>query len=191
MFDPGRLGAAGQFSWSPLQIIGPAGSGLTRTRVARLCILVPILVFLAACTQINLKQLTRPDKKELAAIRVVADKGYTAEDWAIAEGAYRTLTETVPREAENWFRLGNIFVLKGHPNEAIALYREALVRDPRHSKAWQNLGLTQLRAATNTFVEMQESFDSSDPAHELARRMVNGITRLLENEQRSAGTDPR
>lgn len=150
---------------------------MMRARIACCC---PLLLLLAACDSLNLKPLTQPDLEELAALRVEADKAYAAEDWATAEVAYRRLTESVAAEAENWFRLGNIYVRRDRPYDAIALYREALVRDPRHARAWHNLALTQLRVATNTFVELQQYIDASDPVMPRARQLVDGITRLLE-----------
>ncbi|MBI2993315.1 MAG: hypothetical protein HYY48_03965 [Gammaproteobacteria bacterium] len=144
--------------------------------------LVPLLLLLAGCNQISLKQLIRPEPEELVALRDRANAAYAAEDWETAEGAYRDLTERVPGEAENWFRLGNIYVHKDRLFDAMALYREALLHDARHARAWHNLGLTQLRMATHTFVELQKYTEAFDPVNQRARQMVDGITRLLEEQ---------
>ena len=144
--------------------------------------LVPILLLVAACNQINLKPFTHPDLKEVTTLKAQADKAYASEDWVTAEKAYTKLTQAVPTEAEYWFRLGNIYVRKDRPYDAITMYREALVRDPRHSRAWHNLGLTQLRIATNTFVEMQGYTDAADPVNQRAHRVVDAITRILEED---------
>lgn len=119
---------------------------------------------------------------EVVALRTEAEQGYAAEDWQAAEKAYRRLTEIVPGEAENWFRLGNVYVRLGRHYDAIALYREALVRDPHHARAWHNLGMTQLRVATSTFMEMQQYTEAENPVTQRARQVVEAVERLLQQE---------
>jgi Flp pilus assembly protein TadD len=129
--------------------------------------------------------------EDVVALRQQAEQAYAAEDWPAAEKAYHRLTETVPQDAENWFRLGNVYARLGRHQEAIALYREALVRDPAHARAWHNLGMTQLRVATGTFVEMQAYTDPEDPVVQRARRIVEAIEHVLGVEEtREGGEQP-
>ena len=145
-------------------------------------ILIVFLPFLAAasCDQRNLRPSGKPDLAEVMELRTQANTAYSAEDWDAAEKAYRELVEKVPAEAENWFRLGNIHARRQKYNEAVVFYREALVREPGHARAWHNLGITQLRVATMTFMEMQNYTEAGDPAAARARQIVDGVTRMLE-----------
>lgn len=151
---------------------GGLASGLAATLLAAL---------LAGCTAPG----TRPSRggiEDVVALKTAAETAYASEDWPAAEKAYRSLTEAVPAESENWFRLGNVYARLGRHYDAIALYREALVRDPANSRAWHNLGVTQLRLATNTFEELQAHTDPSDPVAERARRVVEAVSNLLQGE---------
>ncbi|MBI2970019.1 MAG: tetratricopeptide repeat protein [Gammaproteobacteria bacterium] len=139
-----------------------------------------LLLLTAACNQLNLRSADASDLKQIVALRNEAQAAYGREDWPAAEKAYRRLVELVPAEADNWFRLGNVYVHLDRHYDAIGLYKEALVRDPGHVRAWHNLGITQLRQATNTFVEMQKYTGSADPVAERARRIVEAVTRVLE-----------
>ena len=148
--------------------------------------LLALLLLVAACTEINLKPLARPEAGQLAALRAAADQAYAEEDWDAAEGPYRRLTEIEPGEAENWFRLGNVYAHRDRLFDAVALYREALVHDRGHAGAWNNLALTQLRMATHSFVELRKYTEPEDPVNQRASQMIEGITGLLEVPE---GTD--
>lgn len=140
-----------------------------------------LLLGAAGCTGTAAK----PDKgslEELVALRAQAEAAYRGENWQDAEKAYRALTVQVPAESENWFRLANVYARLGRPYDAIALYRESLIRDPKNSRAWHNLGVTQLRVATNTFEELQQHTDPADPVAERARRVVDSVIKLLQDE---------
>lgn len=144
-----------------------------------------LLLGAAGCTGTGVK----PDKsslEELVALRAQAEAAYRGENWQDAEKAYRALTQQVPAESENWFRLGNVYARLGRPYDAITLYREALMRDPKNSRAWHNLGVTQLRVATNTFEELQQHTDPADPVAERARRVVDSVLQLLQDEFEAA-----
>jgi Flp pilus assembly protein TadD len=144
-------------------------------------VLTALILGSAGCTGTAVK----PDKaslEEVVALRAQAEAAYRGENWSDAEKAYRTLTQQVPAESENWFRLGNVYARLGRPYDAIALYREALIRDPKHSRAWHNLGVTQLRVATSTFEELQQHTEPTDPVAERARRVVDAVGRLLQDE---------
>jgi tetratricopeptide (TPR) repeat protein len=144
-----------------------------------------LLLALAGCTQTAVKP-SKGSLEEIVALRAQAEAAYRGENWTDAEKAYRALTQRIPAESENWFRLGNVYARLGRHYDAIALYREALVRDPKNSRAWHNLGVTQLRVATNTFEELQQHTDPSDPVAERARRVVDSVIRLLQEEFNAA-----
>jgi Flp pilus assembly protein TadD len=153
-----------------------------------LIVLLPALL-LAGCTGPGIKPGKKP-LEDVLALRAQAEAAYRGENWPEAEKAYRVLTEQVPAEAENWFRLGNVYARLGRHYDAIALYREALVRDPNHSRAWHNLGVTQLRVATSTFEALQQHTEPADPVAERARRVVDAVEGLLRQEFEAAREEP-
>lgn len=166
--------------------------GILLDRVSKpLRLLLCLSPFLATgCDQLNLRVPGTTDVEQIVALRQEAQTAYAAEDWPAAEKAYRKLIDLVPAEAESWFRLGNVYVHLDRHFDAIALYKEALVREPGHMRAWHNLGITQLRLATNTFVEMQKYADSADPVSQRARRIIDAVRKVLEESTASDTPDP-
>jgi cytochrome c-type biogenesis protein CcmH/NrfG len=108
-----------------------------------------------------------------------ADEAYQKEDWKTAEKEYLYLAQNFPGEIEPWFRLGNIYARTGQLDAAVSAYREALVRDTKNGKAWHNLGIVQLRQATNTFVEMLAYTDPNDPLNQRAKQIVDAMDDLM------------
>lgn len=104
--------------------------------------------------------------EDLLAIRQTAEASYTEKNYLESEKHYRVLAQRVPVEAENWFRLGNIYARTNRPDAAIAAYREALVRAPNNGKAWFNMAILQLGAAADSLAEMQKVADPADPLTE-------------------------
>lgn len=161
-----------------------------RPRLRRVAVLLPVLLLAAAgCVQGGVKP-SKNSLEEVFALRARAEAAYRGENWPEAEKAYRALTQQVPAESENWFRLGNVYARLGRHYDAIALYREALVRNPQNSRAWHNLGVTQLRVATNTFQELQQHTEPTDPVTERARRVVDAVERLLQQEFEAIREEP-
>jgi len=143
-------------------------------------VLFAALLAAAGCTEV--KPGKSSNLEDVIALKAEAEAAYKGEDWQDAEKAYRALTRQVPAESENWFRLANVYAKLGRHYDAITLYREALVRDPQNSRAWHNLGVTQLRVATNTFEELQQHTDPADPVAERAHRVVDAVMKLLQEE---------
>lgn len=145
-----------------------------------LILLMITSLHLSGCNLQNVQQ-DKPatELSEIAQIEQEARTAYQNEDWATAEKAYRSLTIQVPGEAEPWFRLGNVYARSNNLDAAVATYREALVRDPRNSKVWHNMGVIQLKQAANTFLEMQQYTEENDPLGLRARHAVNSIANLI------------
>ena len=120
-----------------------------------------------------------PELSDLAELENQAKTAYVNEDWATAEKAYRNLTLQIPSEVEPWFRLGNVYARTNQLNAAVVTYREALIREPKNSKIWHNLGVIQLKQAANTFLEMQQYTEENDPLGVRARHAVNSIANLI------------
>ena len=98
-----------------------------------------------------------------------------------AEKAYQRLTVQIPGDVEPWFRLGNVYARTNQLDAAVATYREALIREPKNSKIWHNLGVIQLKQAANTFLEMQQYTEENDPLSLRARHAVNSIANLIDS----------
>ncbi|MCS3903018.1 tetratricopeptide (TPR) repeat protein [Methylohalomonas lacus] len=151
------------------------------------------LLLLGGCQPQNLRpdatasETTATNTQEL---REKAVQAYNKGDWETAERAYVQLTEQVPKEADSWFRLGNIYARQGRPADAIAAYQETLVRKPKHAKAWHNMGIVQLRQASNSFMYLEDVTEPDDPLHERATLLLDTMTQLLESDFGGTATAP-
>ena len=147
-----------------------------------LIILIIATVNLIGCNLQNIQSdRPSPDLSEITQLEQEAKKAYLNEDWATAEKAYQQLTIQIPGEVEPWFRLGNVYARTNQLNAAVVTYREALIREPKNSKIWHNLGVIQLKQAANTFLEMQLYTEENDPLGVRARHAVNSIANLIDS----------
>ncbi len=148
-------------------------------------VLIILMIATANLIGCNLQNLQAdkpsPDLADITQLGKTAKKAYLDEDWATAEKAYKSLTLQIPGNVEPWFRLGNIYARTNKLNAAVATYREALIRDPKNSKIWHNLGVIQLKQAANTFLEMQQYTEENDPLGIRARYAVNSIANLIDS----------
>lgn len=145
--------------------------------ISRFLSLLVAMIFLSACNMQNLQ--TTPDATKIIEAEKRAFEAYQKEDWVTAEREYKYLVKQVPRQTDPWFKLGNIYARTGQLDFAIGAYREALTRDPKNSKIWHNLGVVQLRQATNTFAEMLQYTKEDDPLNARAKHVVNSVTELM------------
>ncbi len=151
-------------------------------------LLLPILMSLVACNPQNTKSISANEieseqsLEELIKLQQNAQAAYQAKDWDKAVDYYGTLTQRMPNDADIWFRLGNSYARLNKHGAAIQSYQQALSRDPRNSKTWHNLGIVQLKLATNTFIEMQNNTTADDPLNRRATYVINAITNLLEQD---------
>ncbi len=137
-----------------------------------------IVIFpLAACNLQNLQPA--PDSANIIEVQKRANDAYEKEDWKTAETEYKYLTQYISGDAEPWFRLGNIYARTDQLDAAVNAYRKALVRDSKNSKTWHNLGIVQLRQATNTFIEMLQYTKEDDPLNKRAKHVVNSVSDLM------------
>ena len=149
-------------------------------------LLLPILMSLVACNLLNTKSISANESEqsleELIQLQQNAQAAYQDKDWDKAVDYYGTLSQRMPEDAEIWFRLGNSYARLNKHGAAIQSYQQALSRDPRNSKTWHNLGIVQLKLATNTFIEMQNNTNADDPLNRRATDVINAITNLLEQD---------
>lgn len=148
-------------------------------------ILLPLIgmLLLSGCQpQAVRPDSTASDSDNALDIQQQAYKAYNEGNWAEAEQAYLALTRQIPKDADPWFRLGNIYAHLNRPNEAITAYQEAVVRRPKHAKAWHNMGIVQLRQASNSFSYLESVTETGDPLNERATVLLDTMTQLLESD---------
>ena len=138
------------------------------------CLLIPGLILgLAGCNPF----LSKPDTgaanapgldSALPALIKRADTAYRNDDFKGAAAAYKILIKSRPDEALYRYRLANIYARGKRPEQAIALYREALDQDPAFAAAWYNLSIARLKqkAALNADIQPHTRDGAGHPAEE-------------------------
>ncbi len=144
--------------------------------------IILLCMVLAACTSVP--AVSEKSRQDIFEIEKLAISTYENAQWAKSEEYYRELVERTPEESMNWFRLGNIYARTNRPDAAILAYREALLRDNEFSRAWYNMGIIQLQQAAHSFNEMHFYVDSADPLHIHSQRLLEGILRLIGEDDR-------
>lgn len=94
------------------------------------------------------------------------------------------LVGQIPRDSELWFRLGNAYAKNEQPNRAIESYRNALLRNPQHGKAWYNLGVIHMQEGLKAFIDMEKHTTRNDPARINAKEKRDGLLLLLEGQDK-------
>ena len=157
---------------------------VARVRRVLFCGFCSAVIALCGCETLSPPRLNAnltPD--EIAGLSLRADQAYQSGDWPAAEAGYLRMTALAPDEAEHWFRLGNIYLHMNQIGAAVRMYGETLQRNADHLGAWHNLGMAQMQLAARSFAQLQSRAPADDPARERARRMIEGVTGVLETEQ--------
>jgi len=149
---------------------------------SRLVFVMLILMGLCACIPGNTTRKEEQETLDLFEVEQLAATAYSEGDWAGSEKYYVILVQQSPEESLSWFRLGNVYARTQRPNAAISAYQEALVRDPKNSKAWYNMAIVQLRQAANSFNELQVFADPDDPLSAQGKKAFDGILELLKQD---------
>ena len=108
-----------------------------------------------------------------------AEKAYKNKDYKTAEKKYLKISKGVARDPEAWFKLGNIYARTQRPNLAVRAYKEAIVRDTKLTKAWNNLAVVYLRQALNAYTSMVTHAKADDPLIEKARMRLEKIYEIV------------
>lgn len=129
-------------------------------------------------------------QSNLIAQQQEADQAYAAGNFEQSSSLYSSLAQALPTDAGVRYQLGNSQARQGDSPSAIESYREALVRDPQHARAWHNLLQLQLREALLTAGEMRQMLNSQQPmagrALELGERLLDAMAPRPED----AGLEP-
>ncbi len=139
--------------------------------------LIIVLAALAGCATTG-----KPHLKDALAQQKHAEQAYDAGNLAQARDDYLSLTRALPLNADYWYRLGNVYVRLDRPDEAADAYAHTLQREPKHAKAWHNLGIVRLRQAAAAFTEGARSAAGIDPDLQKENAgMAHGIAQLGES----------
>lgn len=112
---------------------------------------------------------------DLVELQRQADSAYGAGDYARAKELYGRLAKAMPTDAGVRYQQGNSLARLGDNNGAINSYRDALLRDPQHARAWHNLLQVQTREARLTASEMQRYLSDQTPHAERALQRARQI----------------
>lgn len=146
-------------------------------------LLTLIFFTLTACNMSGVKDEEIGDEKsnvDFIQLKQETDEAYVNDDLVTSEKGYEILVRETPTVAENWFRLGNIYVRTNRPAAAVNLYREAVIRDPKYSKAWYNLSIVQLKQTAYSLTEMLNYTSSDDPLYDKAKKMLDDIQNIIK-----------
>jgi tetratricopeptide (TPR) repeat protein len=144
--------------------------------------LLTMIMLISACNMQNAKPESQSNLEDLIELRNQADAAYETGNWNQAIEHYETLSQTITNDVDLWFRLGNAHARLKHPGIALQAYQKALSLDSNNGKIWHNMGIVQLKLATNTFIEMQKHTTADDPLNHRALQVVNAISKLLQQD---------
>jgi cytochrome c-type biogenesis protein CcmH/NrfG len=158
---------------------------MNHKKVVHVFFILSFLLSLSACNNSLIKEKDVP-QQDMFEIEALANTAYENNDWVESEKHYTVLVKNIPENATHWFRLGNIYARTQRPDAAVSAYREALIRDPKYSKAWYNMGVLQLRQAVNSFNELQIYVDKHDPLYDKSQKLFEDTMNILRgNENKS------
>ena len=142
--------------------------------------LLLLLSIISGCTPNNIKENEEASSTDLLTLREEAEIAYKNDDLETSEKHYALLVKELPEEALHWYRLANIYVRTNRPYPAINLYREAVIRDPKFSRAWYNMGIVQLKQTAFSLNEMLIYTDKNDPLYGKAANMLEKIKAIIK-----------
>ncbi len=117
---------------------------------------------------------------DLVEVRRLASEAYARQAWPDAERYFVQLTTRLPEEPEPWFKLGNVYARTGRSELAVRAYREAVRRDPEHTRAWHNMAVVQLQQAAASLRELQKFAKPDDPLYQRGVELGEMIEAMLQ-----------
>ena len=150
-----------------------------KSKVKSLLIIGLVLNLTACNTRAVKEEDNKVSKNDLIKIKKETELAYLNDDLVMSEKGYEILVKSIPSDASYLFRLANIYAQTNRPLAATNLYREALVRDAKNSKAWYNLSVIQLKQTAHSLNEMLIYTDIGDPLYVKAKNMLEAIKNLV------------
>lgn len=136
-------------------------------------ILLITVILMSACSSLT-------KHENLLDVQAQASRAYAQGDYLKAQNLYEYLVEKTPEDADLRFRLGNAYARGHQADKAVLAYREAVVRNPRLHKAWNNMGTIQLRASANSFTQLLQNLNPDDPMYDQSLELVNKVLGALK-----------
>lgn len=156
--------------------------------VTRILLALSILFSLSACvTAFNNDEDS--DKLDYLLLKAEAEQAYKARDYKTAEEKYLKISKGVGRDPDAWFKLGNIYARTQQPQKAIIAYHEAVIRDSKLSKAWNNLAIVYLRQSLNAYTSLISHSDKDDPLTAMATTNLEKIYEIVGKESTAPALD--
>lgn len=131
--------------------------------------LLALLLVLSGCSTIKSETFKVLDLNSLA------DQAYREKRCDDAIALYSRLAKQLPKNTESFLRIGNCHARNLRQNDAIAAYRNAVVRDPYYSKAWYNIGLIQAQMLGQTMAKMGSYLDPADSSMDGMRTLSQEV----------------
>ena len=144
-------------------------------------LLLLFTVLNTACNNQNVKSNANM-KMNTEKLQKIADTAYDDERWEDVIKYYTKLTNQIPNDAKIWYRIGNAYAHLNQTRSAIDAYHNALEINPNNSIILHNIGITQLKESTKTFLTVKKYTDNSDPLYIRAQLVINAISILLQKE---------
>ena len=129
------------------------------------------LIVLSGCATIG-------EHKDIYALSKEAEIAFDNQEDAKAEQLYKGLVKQAPNDAENWFRLGNLYARTNHPDQAVEAYQHALMLDGANPKIWHNLGVVRLRQAWASLIQAENLTPPDSNLYGETRDLVKALGNL-------------
>lgn len=129
-------------------------------------------------------------QSNLVAQQKEANQAYAAGNFEQSSSLYSSLAQALPTDAGVRYQLGNSQARQGDSSGAIKSYREALLRDPQHARAWHNLLQVQLREALLTAGEMRQTLNSQQPMADRALDLGERLLKTMTPRPEDVGQEP-
>ena len=154
--------------------------GYPRMKYSKLLLLL-LVILNTACNNQNIKS-NADIQANTAELQQISDTAYDNAHWEDVIKYYTKLMNHTPNDAKIFYRIGNAYAHLNQTKLAIEAYQNALAITPRNSMILHNMGITQLKESTKTFLKVNEYTDDNDPLNIRARHVINAISSLLHKE---------
>ena len=143
-----------------------------------------LLLFTVLNTACNNQNVKSNENMQTTTVELeqIADTVYENEHWEDVIKYYTRLAHQIPNDPKIWYRIGNAYAHLNQTKSAINAYQNALAISPNNSTILHNMGITQLKESTKTFLAVKEYTENGDPLNTRAQLVINAISILLYKE---------
>ncbi len=130
----------------------------------------------------------RPEKTTIVVFDYMTEAGeaYKQGRWPEAEMYYQKVIRVIPEDHYAWFRLGNTQLRQGRLESAIYSYKQAVKRNPNHSKTHYNLGIAYTLSAKQSMKTSFDTMQDIDPGRVLVEGKIRALQKILGQAQGSS-----